>query len=174
MARKVIGGNSSNKNKTNESEILLDSLQDLSSHASKKVKLFQTKPKPLTLSQKDYILCSEALHEKLDRDNTHVNVTTRQVCSFFSVQYEHVYGFRCVDFNIFNTQNVFENVKNVLNLDTNLDLLEFVALSFIRFDSASKNLNLRDDRLYVSTFKQPWILQELYEGSRSRKFSGFY
>lgn len=168
MARKVIGGEQVIPKKDNERKQMLDSLKNLSKPV-KKVTLFKTKLPKLTQAETEYVSCVEALTNSAND----VNISIRQVCSFFAVQYRNFYKSECLDYNYFNANKVFLNVKSELSFNSNYELLEFIALSFIRFENVKNTLNLTDKRLHVSTYRQAWILNEL-NGTPSQKFAGFY
>lgn len=174
MARQVIGGKEKKLDSSNECEKLVDSLRDLTRKAPKQVTLFKTKLPKLSQAESEYIVCANALKEFVKNRKYNTNLTIRQVCSFFAVQYRLVYKIECIDYNYFYASRIFTNAREELSLASNLELLEFIALSFIRFDETKHTLNLSDDKLHVSTFKQAWILQELNNSSNTRRFAGFY
>ena len=179
MARKVIGGTAVPKKETKDKDTikLLESLKD---YKPNKVVLFKSKASNLTSAQKQYVKCATILKnvltsEKKLTDFSEVGIGT--VCSFFAVHYRNCFDMDCPGYNIFNSKQVFANVKKLLNFKSNNELLLFLAYSTVRFDRACIVLNLSSNVLTMSTFKQPWILDELALDSNSSKrnsFEGFY
>lgn len=117
--------------------------------------------------EQDYFQIVDALNGKP------FEPTLKQVSSFFIVQYEFMFNVKCIDYNWFNFSSTMKNVKNYLDISSNIELCQFLAESFVKYEKVRKKLNLQERFITISSFKRAWILDEL-EGKTGQKFEGFY
>lgn len=173
VGRKVVGRGSSTPTKDRSLDRILEKVELV--EADNKVALFKKKPTPLTPSQKEFNKCVEILTQINNDDKSKEgmnDISTRELCSFFSLSYYKIYQFNCIDYNYFNAKTTFENLKNNFNLETNIDVMLLLCKTIDMFSQVKQSLNLKDDVPTLSTFKQRWIIGEVI--SPSGKFEGFY
>ena len=159
MARKRLGGKPSNKK-----EIALK----FKSRPKSNSRLFGKElNSTLSKGEQDYFIVVDALQ------GNKVEPTLKQVGAFFAQQYRFIFNCDCIDYNWFNFQKTALMIKDYLKFSTNVELAQFLAESFIRYEKVRKKLNLNEKLPTVSTFKRAFILEEL-SGNIQPKFDGFY
>ena len=159
MGRTRLGGKPSNKN-----EIALTFKKRPKSNS----RLFGKElNSTLSKGEQDYFIVVDALQGK------QVELSLKQVGAFFAQQYRFVFNCDCIDYNWFNFQKTSLMIKDYLNFSTNVELAQFLAESFIKYEKVRKKLNLNEKLPSVSTFKRAFILEEL-SGNSQPKFEGFY
>lgn len=177
MARQRIGGNKKVSKNMAEEDIILASLEEKPKVASK---LFDNdkiaKPaSQLTQVERDYYTVAYVLKSKyLTGTPNDTNIDSiKVIANFYQKYYENVFGVKCIDYNWYHFLKVMEGVMTYFQFTNFIDLADFICKSFVRFENVSKTLNLSEKVLSLSTYRQPWILDEL-DKPQTKRFEGFY